>query len=395
MGQSNVKKRKICVVTTTRADYGLLYWLMKEIDGDPELELSVIATGMHLSHEFGMTVQVIENDGFHVDRRIEMLLSSDSASAIVKSMGVEMISLAEALTGIGPDIIVLLGDRFEIVPVALAAVVLRIPVAHIHGGETSHGAIDESFRHAVTKLASIHFPATETYRNRILQMGEPPELTFDVGAPGLDSIYRLPLLDRGKLEEALQFSLEGTVALVTYHPVTTESGAALMQVDALLRAIEQAGIRAIFTKANADAEGSIINGRLASFCQDKPGRFRLFDSLGQTRYLSCLKNLDLMLGNSSSGLIEAPSFRMPVVNIGERQRGRIRAANVIDAGNSAEEIGSGITRALSEDFRKSVACMENPYDRFGDGKTSWRIKERLKAIELSERLLMKQFRDIN
>lgn len=394
MGPSGVKKRKICVVTTTRADYGLLYWLMKEIDGDPELELSVIATGMHLSYEFGMTVNTIENDGFRVDRRVEMLLSSDSARAIVKSMGVEMISLADALSGIEPDIVVLLGDRFEIVPVALAAVVLRIPVAHIHGGETSQGAIDEAFRHAVTKMANVHFPTTEIYRNRILQMGEAPELTFNFGAPGLDSIYRLPLLSRSELEESLQFSLEGSVALVTYHPVTTESGTAQLQVDNLLRAIEEAGIRAIFTKANADAEGSIINGRLASFCRDNTGRFRLFDSLGQTRYLSCMKNLDLMLGNSSSGLIEAPSFGMPVVNIGERQRGRMRAANVIDVGNSIEEISGGIACALSEDFRKSVENMENPYDRFRDGKASWRMKEQLKSIQLSDRLFRKEFRDI-
>jgi UDP-hydrolysing UDP-N-acetyl-D-glucosamine 2-epimerase len=221
-----VKNRKICVVTTTRADYGLLYWLMKEIDEDPELELSLIATGMHLSSEFGMTVREIEKDGFHIDRRIEMLLSSNSESGIVKSMGVAMISFADALKEIGPDIVVLLGDRFEIVPVALASVVFKIPVAHIHGGETSQGAIDEAFRHAVTKMASIHFPATETYRNRILQMGERPDLTFNLGAPGLDSIYRLPLFDKSELQESLQFRLDGTVALVTFHPVTTESGTA-------------------------------------------------------------------------------------------------------------------------------------------------------------------------
>ena len=394
MGLSRVKNRKICVVTTARADYGLLYWLMKEIDEDPELELSLIATGMHLSSEFGLTVNEIANDGFHIDMRIEMLLSSNSEIGIVKSMGVAMISLADALQQIAPDIVVILGDRFEIVPVALAAVVFKIPVAHIHGGETSQGAIDEAFRHAVTKMASIHFPANDTYRNRILQMGEPPELTFNFGAPGLDSIYRLSMFNKKELEESLQFRLDGTVALVTFHPVTIEFGTALVQVNNLLKAIEETDIRAVFTKANADADGSIINGRLAEFCQNDPENFKLFDSLGQKRYLSCMKNLDLMLGNSSSGLIEAPSFRLPVVNIGDRQKGRMRAANVIDVGNSIAEIKGGIGRAISMDFRKSIETMVNPNDVFQDGKTSRRIKEQLKIVEISEKMLKKEFRDI-
>jgi UDP-hydrolysing UDP-N-acetyl-D-glucosamine 2-epimerase len=394
MGLSGMKHRKICVITTTRADYGLLFWLMKEISDDPDLELAVIATGMHLSPEFGLTVRAIEADGFLVDKKIEMLLSSDSECAVVKSMGVAMISLADAIKDVGPDIMVLLGDRFEIVPVALASVVFRIPLAHIHGGETSQGAIDEAFRHAVTKMASIHFPATEIYRNRILQMGESPDLTFNFGAPGLDSIYSLSLLDRIELEESLKFNLDGTVALVTFHPVTTESGTALVQVNNLLRAIEDAGIKAIFSKANADADGSIVNRRLAEFCRNTPDNFKLFDSLGQLRYLSCMKNLDLMLGNSSSGLIEAPSFQMPVVNIGERQKGRMRAANVIDVGNSTAQISGGIAMALSKDFRKSIENMENPYDRFRDGQTSRRIKEILKTVELSEKLIKKEFRDL-
>ena len=390
-----MKYRKICVVTTTRADYGLLYWLIKEIEEDPELELSLIATGMHLSSEFGMTVKEIEKDGFHIDRRIEMLLSSNSERGIVKSMGVAMISFADALKEIAPDIIVILGDRFEIVPVAMASVVFRIPVAHIHGGETSQGAIDEAFRHSVTKMASIHFPATETYRNRIIQMGESPDLTFNLGAPGIDSIYMLPLLDKLELAESLQFSLQGTVAMVTFHPVTTESGTALVQVENMLQAIEDAGIRAIFTKANADADGSIINGRLAEFCQNRQDNFKLFDNLGQTRYLSCMKNLDLMLGNSSSGIIEAPSFRLPVVNIGDRQKGRMRAPNVIDVGNSVAEIRGGIATALSKDFRKSIKDIENPYDKFRDGQTSHRIMEVLKTVELSESLIKKKFRDLD
>jgi UDP-N-acetylglucosamine 2-epimerase (non-hydrolysing)/GDP/UDP-N,N'-diacetylbacillosamine 2-epimerase (hydrolysing) len=305
-----------------------------------------------------------------------------------------MISLADALQEILPDLVVILGDRFEIVPVALAAVIFRMPVAHIHGGEISQGAIDETFRHAVTKMASIHFAATEPYRQRILQMGESPALTFNVGAPGLDALYRLPLLGRAELETALDFSLDGAVALVTYHPVTIEPGSASQQIANVLTAIEASGIRAVFTKANADLEGGVINRRLADFCHSSPERFRLFDNLGQVRYLSCMKTLDLMLGNSSSGLIEAPSFRLPVVNVGIRQKGRTRAANVIDVENSVEKIMEGIAQALSPAFKRSLEGMQNPYDRFLDGMTSRRIKDTLKAIPLSDFLMGKEFRDL-
>jgi UDP-N-acetylglucosamine 2-epimerase (non-hydrolysing)/GDP/UDP-N,N'-diacetylbacillosamine 2-epimerase (hydrolysing) len=242
-------------------------------------------------------------------------------------------------------------------------------------------------------MASIHFPATEIYRKRILQMGENPDYTFNFGAPGLDNIYRLTLLDRRELETVLHFDLEGTVAVVTYHPVTTEQGTAPVQIDNLLAALDASGIRAIFTKANADADGSMINKRVGDFCRAIPGRFKLFDNLGQRNYLSCLKNLDLMLGNSSSGLIEAPSFELPVVNIGERQKGRIRSRNVIDVGNSVKEIMDGIENSLTTTFRKELQGMENPYDKFRDGKSSQRIKDKLKTVEISERLIKKEFRD--
>jgi len=382
------------VVSTTRADYGILQWLMHEIRNDSELELRLVATGMHLSPEFGMTVRAIEEDGFHVDRRIEMLVSSDSAAGIVKSMGLELVSLADALGEIRPDLVLVLGDRFEVVPVALASVVHGIPVAHIHGGEASQGSIDDSFRHAITKLASVHFPATEAYRERILQMGEDPACTFNLGAPGLDAVYKLPLLDRHALAAALQFSLEGTVAIVTYHPVTTEPGSAQGHIDNLLHAIEASGIRAVFTKANADLEGGVINRRLAAFCGAHPGRFRLFDNLGQVRYLSCLKSFDLMIGNSSSGIIEAPSFTLPAVNVGSRQKGRVRAPNLIDVGNGMHEITDGIAKAVAPGFRQSLDGMENPYDRFRDGMASRRIKETLKRLPPSALRVAKEFRDV-
>jgi UDP-hydrolysing UDP-N-acetyl-D-glucosamine 2-epimerase len=394
MAGRGMKRRKICIVTTSRADYGLLYWVMKAVQEDSDLKLSVVVTGMHLSNEFGMTVYAIEADGFQIAKRVEMLISSDSESAVVKSMGISLISFADTLQEIKPDIVVLLGDRFEIVPVAIASSVLSIPLAHIHGGETSQGAIDEVFRHAVTKLASVHFPATDIYRKRILQMGESPERTFNFGAPGLDALYNLKLLNRKHLEKELEFALKPPTAIITYHPVTLEPGTAPVHIDNLLNAIEASGIRAIFTKTNADAGGRIINSRITEFCRAFSDRFKLIDNLGQVRYLSCLKNMDLMIGNSSSGLIEAPSFNLPVVNIGDRQKGRIKAKNVIDTSNGVEDIREGIEKALSLAFRKTLNGMKNPYDEYGDGKNSIRIKDKLKTIELPGSL-KKEFCDLN
>ncbi|EPC04188.1 hypothetical protein L861_02425 [Litchfieldella anticariensis FP35 = DSM 16096] len=386
-------RRRLCVVTTTRADYGLLYWLLREIDDDPELELMLVVTGMHLSTEFGLSVREIECDGFRIHRRIEILLASDSRSAMTRAMGLAMLSFGDALSEDRPDLVVLLGDRFEIVPVALAAVVEGIPVAHLHGGETSRGALDEYFRHAVTKLASIHFPATEPYRQRILQMGEEPDRVFNFGAPGLDHLQRTELLSREALAEALGIPLQRPVAIVTYHPVTSEADeTAESQVKALLKALESfPDLFVVFSKANADAQGRTINALLASWCVRHPERGRLFDNLGHRLYLSCLRHLDLMIGNSSSGLIEAPSFHLPVVNIGSRQEGRIQARNVIQVGNDTNAIRQGISRALSPGFRAELVDMHNPYDGFGDGGVSRRIKETLKLIPLDADLMKKRF----
>jgi UDP-N-acetylglucosamine 2-epimerase (non-hydrolysing)/GDP/UDP-N,N'-diacetylbacillosamine 2-epimerase (hydrolysing) len=367
---------------------------MKEIDRDPSLTLQVVATGMHFSPELGLTVRDIENDGFTIHRRVEMILASDTEVAVVKSIGVGLISFADVLKSLKPQVIVLLGDRYELFSVAVAALILRIPVAHLHGGETSQGAIDEAVRHSITKIASIHFPATEIYRRRIIQMGEDPDHVFNLGSPGLDAVYKLKLMDRQKLQDRLGFDLTGTVGIVTYHPVTLEGDRARSQIQNIIRAIRETGIKALFTKANADAYGSTINATVADFCATNPARYRLFDSLGQLTYLSCLKNLDLMVGNSSSGLIEAPSFRLPVVNVGERQRGRIRAENVIDVGYGKEEIVRGIEEACSHEFREKLKGMSNPYDTYGDGETGHRIKEKLKEIEFSPMLLKKEFRDI-
>jgi UDP-hydrolysing UDP-N-acetyl-D-glucosamine 2-epimerase len=389
-----VNRRKICVVTTSRADYGLLYHLLREIQADRDLRLQIIATAMHLSSEFGLTYRKIEQDGFSIARKIDMLLSADNEASVAKSIGLGLISFSDVLTELQPDILVLLGDRFELLSVAAAALMLKMPLAHIHGGETSQGAVDEAVRHAITKMACLHFPATEAYRKRIIQMGENPANVFNYGAPGLDHLYREKLLSKPQLEKRLQVELTGSVAIMTYHPVTLESTGALSRIGKLLQAIESSGIKVVFTKANADAHGREINREIARFCEIHPARFRFFDNLGQKTYLSCLKHLDLMIGNSSSGLTEAPSFKMPVVNIGDRQKGRIKAANIIDTGYKTREILEGIRRATSPTFKKALKDLKNPYDRFEDGNTSRRIKDTLKQAVIDSDLLQKKFFDL-
>ncbi len=386
--------RRICVVTTSRADYGLLRGLMRAIREDEALALQVIATGMHLCPEFGLTYRTIEQEGFHIDRKIEMLLSADSDRAATKSIGVGLLAFADALAELRPELLIVLGDRFELLAAAIAALLAKIPIAHIHGGETSQGAVDEGIRHAITKLASLHFAATETYRRRIIQMGEDPHRVFAFGAPGLDALHQVKLLTKPELEARLDFALTTPTALVTYHPVTLERNTAEQQIENLLTALLREKVRAVFTKANADTQGRLINQRIAEFCQDRPVDYRLYDNLGQQVYLSCLRHLDLMIGNSSSGLIEAPSFKLPVVNIGDRQQGRIKAANVIDVGYAVEEIAAGIRQASARTWRERLEGMTNPYAGRGDGRVSFDIKEQLKQVELTEALLKKQFYDL-
>lgn len=320
-----MSRRKICAVTTSRADFGLLCGLLKAIRADSALRLQVIASGSHLSPRFGRTWRDIEAEGIKIDWKINLRMTGDSSLANLKSIGVGLKGFAEAFTELKPGILVLLGDRFELLAPAISALMLRIPIAHIHGGELSEGVIDDSVRHAITKLASLHFAATEPYRRRIIQLGESPNRVFNFGAPGLDQVYASDVLTRPQLEQELEFSLRKPIALVTYHPVTQDAGSAEFQVRCLVNAIKASGLNAVFTMANADSQGSLINARLQSACAQNPGRFLWIPHLGHRRYLSCLKHFALMVGNSSSGLTEAPSFRLPVVNIGDRQRGRIRA----------------------------------------------------------------------
>lgn len=389
-----MKRRKICVVTTSRSDFGLLRGLMNKIQSDGSLRLQVIASGMHLSREFGSTWRDIEREGFRIDRRVRIGLRGDSSVANVNSIGAGLKGFGKAFAELKPEIVVLLGDRFELFAPSVAALMLRIPIAHIHGGELSEGAIDDSVRHAITKMASLHFPATEAYRRRIIQMGEAPRRVFNFGAPGLDQLYGSASLNRAELEKELGFPLRNPIALVTYHPVTRDTDSASDQTRSLVNGIQASGVSAVFTMANADAQGAAINLHLQAVCAANPDRFKWLPHLGHRRYLACLAHFNVMVGNSSSGITEAPSFRLPVVNIGDRQRGRVRAPNIIDVPCTSWAIQKGIRRALSKRFCESLRGMRNPYDCFHDGRTSERIVTVLRDAAISDDLLKKHFHDL-
>jgi UDP-hydrolysing UDP-N-acetyl-D-glucosamine 2-epimerase len=296
---------------------------------------------------------------------------------------------------LNPDIVVLLGDRCELISAATPAVLAKVPVAHIHGGEITEGAVDNVVRHCITKMSVFHFASTEIFRRRIIQMGEEPRFVFNYGAPGLDNLYRLKLLDRNELEKALGFDLNGTVSIITYHPVTLSIKPVETQINTLLEAVDGFCFKVIFTMANADIGGSIINKKIRDFCSNRPGKCKFSKNLGQIVYLSCLKNFDVMIGNSSSGMIEACSLGLPVVNIGDRQAGRVRGTNVIDVNCSKSGIQKGINIALSRAFNNKIRNAKNPYDKYGDGKTCYRIKEKLKKIKISPGLIKKKFYDLN
>jgi UDP-N-acetylglucosamine 2-epimerase (non-hydrolysing)/GDP/UDP-N,N'-diacetylbacillosamine 2-epimerase (hydrolysing) len=368
---------------------------MKTIKIDRALQLQVIASGMHLETAFGHTWRDIQMEGIRIDRKVRMRLTGRAQIDNVNSINLGLKGFGKALSELKPDIMVLLGDRFELLAPSIAALMLQIPIAHIHGGELTEGAIDDSVRHAITKMASLHFPATEIYRRRILQMGEDPSRVFNFGAPGLDSIQDATLLTRAELESELDFSLKGLVAIVTYHPVTRGDDNVDSQVQQLLAGVKASGIRAIFTMANADAQGARMNACLQAECEASGGRFKWAPHLGRRRYLSCLKYVSVMVGNSSSGLTEAPSFRLPVVNVGDRQEGRVRAPNVIDVPCTRDAIKKAIAKALSSRFQNSLRGMRNPYARYRGKRASERIKDVLRDTEISVSLLKKHFNDFN
>ena len=383
--------KRIAVFTGTRAEYGLLYWIIKRIHESDTAELQLLVGGMHLSQEFGMTVNQIENDGFPITDKLEFLLSSDSAVGIAKSMGLALIAAAETFSRNKPDLVVLLGDRFESMTVAQAAMVARIPIAHIHGGEATEGLIDEAVRHSITKMAHLHFTATETYRDRVIQLGERPEHVFNFGAPGIDSITRLNLLPRTALSDAVDFNINGKYFLVTYHPVTLEPNGAINSLESLLEALDKfPKHQIIITYPNADTHGRKLLKVLDDYQVKNSSRVKLVSSLGQLRYLSLMKYCDAVIGNSSSGLIEAPSFKVPTVNIGKRQQGRVCGDTVINTDEGYESIYSAISRALNPEFRGICACSINPY---GLGKASDRIVDVIERTDL-ESLIFKPFHDL-
>jgi UDP-hydrolysing UDP-N-acetyl-D-glucosamine 2-epimerase len=380
--------RKICVFTGTRAEYGLLYWLLKEMQADSRIDLKVLVSGSHLEPEFGETWREIAADGFAIDAKVDMHLDSDAPVAVAKSMALGLAGCAEALDRLKPDLLVVLGDRYEALAVAEAALLLRIPIAHIHGGEATEGAIDEQIRHALTKMAHLHFAATEPYRERILQMGEASERVFTVGAPGLDHIGKTKLLDRNDLERELGFQFGERNLLVTYHPATLDPARPAETFRRVLDALDRLPeVHLILTKSNADIGGRAINSTIDDYARGRQGRVLAVSSLGQQRYLSVMAQVDAVVGNSSSGIIEAPAMGKPTVNIGPRQQGRVRAPSVIDCADDTVAILAAIGCALSPASKAMAARRESPYGR---GGASRRIKDVLATVEL-DFLLAKRF----
>jgi len=361
--------RKICVFTGTRAEYGLLKLLMDEIQYEPGFILQILATGMHMSPEFGLTYKVIEADGFQIDEKVEMLLSSDSPTGIAKAIGLGIISYIEALGRLKPDLVVILGDRFEGLAMAQSCMIARIPIAHLHGGEATHGLIDEAIRHAITKMSHLHFTSTEKYRQRVIQLGEHPDRVFNVGAIGIENVRKLPLLSKEELARDIDSDLGNRYFLVTFHPVTLEHSTAEDHFKNLLNALEQVTaesndpIKIIFTKANADTEGRSINHFIDDYVARHSDKAIAFTSMGQLRYLSAMKHAAAVIGNSSSGIVEAPTFEVPTVNIGKRQKGRIQAPSVINCEPQANAIRQSIETALAPAFIEGLSGMTNPYDR--------------------------------
>lgn len=383
--------RTIGVVTVGRSDYGIYLPLLRKIQADADLQLRLIVGGMHLSPDFGFTVTMIEDDGFRIDDRVDLLLPSDSPEAIAKSMGRGAIGFAEVYARSRPDILIVLGDRFEMHSAALAALPFKIPVAHIHGGEITEGAIDDALRHSMTKLSHLHFVSTEENRQRVIQLGEEACRVTTCGALSLDNLHSVTLLDKDELETRYKLDMQSPPLLVTFHPVTLEYEEATWQTGEVLAAIEACEMSVVFTLPNADTGGRAIAQMIREFVRSN-SQARMVDNLGTQGYFSLMANAAAMVGNSSSGIIEAASFRLPVVNVGTRQRGRMRAANVIDVGYHRDEIQKGIERAVSGDFRESLSQLVNPY---GTGCAARKIIHKLKDVDIDNRLLVKHFHDVS
>lgn len=383
--------KKIAVITGTRAEFGLLRPLIDKIHKSSQYELQLVVTAMHLSPEFGNTADEIEKAGYKISKKVECLLSSDTSVGINKSIGLAMIGFADAMDELNPDLVVILGDRSEMFAAATTSMIANIPIAHIHGGETTEGAYDEGIRHAVTKMSFLHFASTETYRQRIIQLGEHPNRVFNVGAIGLDSIRKLKLLSREEFEKSIGFSLGKRNILVTYHPVTLDDNTAKEQFDAILKTIKSLyDTHIIFTHANSDKNGRIINQMISQFVFENKDISVDFKSLGQLRYLSSLQFVDVVLGNSSSGILEVPYFSIPTINIGDRQKGRVMPESVINCEPVKSEIESALTKAFSSKFREKI---KNQVQLYGNGNSSDQIMDVIEVYPTND--LKKEFYDLN
>ena len=384
-------KKVISILTATRAEYGLLKPIIEKLSKVEEFDIRIVATGAHVSPEFGLTYKEIEGNGFKIDKKIEILLSADTPASISKSMGIAMISFADYFSQLNPDILIVLGDRYETLAVVMAAMNQRIPIVHLYGGETTEGAVDEAIRHAITKLSYVHFTSTEEYRKRVIQLGEDPKRVYNVGATGIENILTEDLIEKNELEKVLNVDLSKPYAVVTFHPVTLENNSSENQIKSLLEVFKtKKDLIFIVTKANADSEGRIINDLIDRYANENDNIYA-FTSLGMRRYLSALKYSTMVIGNSSSGLVEAPTFGIPTVNIGDRQKGRLQASSVINCKPNAISIKQAIDKALTEEFRKVAKEAINPY---GDGNTSEKIVEVIKEYVLGEKInLKKKFYD--
>lgn len=384
--------KNICIITGTRAEYGLLKPIIERVENDIDLNLQLIVTGMHLSAEFGMTFNQIENDGYYITDKIEMLLSSDTSIGISKSMGLAMISFSELYERIRPDIIIVLGDRYEIFAAVSAANISRIPIAHIHGGETTEGAYDEALRHCITKMSYLHFTSTEIYRNRVIQLGEHPERVFNVGAIGIENIKTLSLLSKKELEQEINFNLDYRYAIVVFHPVTLENNTAKVQFEEILNALEKMDeLNILFIKGNSDSSGRVINQMIDDITKKNPKKYTSFTSLSILQYLSAMKYCEVVVGNSSSGILEAPSFKKPTINIGDRQKGRIQSKSIINCEPKADMIYTSLKKSISEEFKTEISDVINPY---GEGNVSLEIIDKIKMFLNRGIDLKKKFYDL-
>ena len=387
-----MNKKKICIVTGSRAEWGLLCPLATRIKEDKEhFTLQLVVTGMHLDPDFGLTYKDVEESGIKVDEKVDISLGEDTSIGVAKSTGLAITRMAEAYKRLKPDMVVLLGDRFEIFGAAAAALISRIPIAHIHGGELTEGAVDDAFRHSVTKMSHLHFTSTEEYRKRVIQLGENPENVYNVGALGVNNIKNMELLSKGELEKDLDFTFGDRNFLITFHPVTLEDDTAGEQFDTLLKALDKfKDIKLLFTKANADVGGKEINRQIDDYVRSNSSKSAVFASMGQLRYLSTLQFVDAVVGNSSSGIIEAPSFKIGTINVGDRQKGRVRAESIIDCAPSSDAISEAITTVYSDKFQNVLDNITNPYGKEDSGI---KIKEILKKYNIPKDI-KKKFYDI-